>query len=358
MWTCVGCDRSFHAACVGVPIQRGSLRKRDRKIDPQSYLLPCCSPCQALININFDIKSLTAEQAKLTELINNNTEVIHRTTQQNNVGAVHETIDRIESLLIEIKKELTGGKSAACTGNVISVKNHITSALDIAMRSCYENVEATLATMTTSISTDLKLINEEIKLISTNAAVFKDSAVAADMLYNWPATQIMGELQHLTEAVIRLETPQSAPAPSIAVELNNANCNDDSVDHSGWRIIGSTRRWYADWRDYDNKKKRREAQEQREFKAWRNRKNRRQRRMRTNNRGNTSVNNRNSNGVYNSNNSSRYNNNNRNINNNRGITAIFLSIIHNTITSAIIEIIFPRIEYYLRLLDITFLDHL
>lgn len=158
MWTCVGCTLSFHPTCVGVVAQRGSLRKKEKKIDPEAYVLPCCSTCQSQISLSFDIRTLTEQQAQLTEAINSNTEVTHR--HQNNVlnnFNLSEGLESLETLLNELKtdlkttvqnfntteshitnssailKELSLSRKADKLADDLTVKNHLTSLLNISM---------------------------------------------------------------------------------------------------------------------------------------------------------------------------------------------------------------------------------
>lgn len=141
MWTCIGCTRQFHAACVGVLVQRNSLRKKDKKVDTSSYVLPCCSSCQILITATFEFNVLVEQQAKLTHQINKNTEVTHRfEVHQNNMTIIRDAVDRLEVSLADMRKQLT----VARTSDLTDIKNHLTSLCD-------------------SISHQTKLVNQHTK---------------------------------------------------------------------------------------------------------------------------------------------------------------------------------------------------
>lgn len=192
MWTCVGCTLSFHPTCVGVVAQRGSLRKKEKKIDPEAYVLPCCSTCQSQISLSFDIRTLTEQQAQLTEAINSNTEVTHR--HQNNVlnnFNLSEGLESLETLLNELKtdlkttvqnfntteshitnssailKELSLSRKADKLADDLTVKNHLTSLLNISMQTTKDNIAAYVEALTQDITRELKNICKDFEKVSS-----------------------------------------------------------------------------------------------------------------------------------------------------------------------------------------------
>lgn len=263
LWKCVGCSRTFHAACVGVSVQRCSLRKKDRKADVQSYVLPCCSSCQSLITLNFEVQLLTKQQAELAEKVNDNTEVTHRATQQNNPTVVQDGIDRLEGMLTNIQKELTAIRNSGSAGT----KNHITSLCDIAMQKSKENLTTLIQSMTSDITNDLKCLKDDIeKISSTTEGLAVGAAMPQNPMFE---VDILDELKSLSaninsiESKIICRSPDSAD--SLENELNAINNlqstsapleinNIQPVDQSGWRLLGTRNVWRADWTNYDKRK--------------------------------------------------------------------------------------------------------
>lgn len=295
MWTCVGCTRTFHAACVGITVQRSSLRKKDKRIDPNSYIIPCCNSCQTLITLNFEIKALTEQQTKLAEIINSNTEIIHRSAQQVNPNAVHDAFEGMEILLTSIKNELsTINKNSSLVGSVSTIKNHITTMFDIAMKAAKENMEATMKSMSAVLSTDLRNINNDINQLNQLSI---DTAASFTMNSNpMLGLDILDELkssaeniisnQHaatesITSAISSLDSrlsdvhisseppsdPSSNSEPLINIENlkppSDPNTNSEAVNHNSTltcRMLGSKKVWRADWTEYDLREYRRTQQ--------------------------------------------------------------------------------------------------
>lgn len=341
MWTCVGCSREFHPACVGVVIQRGSLRRKEKRIDPQAYVLPCCSACQTLISVNIDVRSLTEQQAKLAEVINSNTEVTHRANKHSDV--YDEVIDRLESLLNDIKKELTASKGGSYSGNEdVSIKNHLTSLFDISMKASKDNIAAYVEALTSDMTKELKGIYADFEKVSS-LTIEMANHCSEHNSQPAPVSDIMEELKTLSNAVNSLAfspPPASPPPPPPPVPLPRrlppSSLHDELIDlgaphnrkvavrtvdvavqsspepTAGWRILGSKKVWRSDWTEYDLRKRTRELQQKLKEKA--NKRKKAAKRRNNNNKNDRSTRETQSSNQHNNNNS---NNNSSNENKNK-----------------------------------------
>lgn len=278
LWTCIGCSRNFHPACVGLTVQRGSLRKKDKKvIDPSSYVLPCCSTCQHLVTTSFGFNALVEQQSKLVDQINDNTQVVHRSSSQNNVGIINDAMERLEISLADIKIQLTTARSAGLVDNGSSIKNHITSLCDMAMQSSKENIS--------SISTDVRKMHNEIKQlhqlslqIAAKCSTNSNPVLELDIL-----NELKSLSANIADACINVPSPLPCdacpssepeinvipPAPSFDAGPSPSPFSPDASpssppssssspsacpnlqNHSGWRILGRKKIWRADWTKRD-----------------------------------------------------------------------------------------------------------
>ena len=153
LWTCAGCPRKFDAACIGITVQRNSLRRKDKKtVEFGSYILPCCESCQERIQNKLDIERLITEQKCLAEQINSNTEVTHRLAlQQEKPAFIHEAFEGLEILMSAIKNELAAiNKTSSLAGSVTSLKNHITSLCDMSIKKSNDILADRLQKMSTN----------------------------------------------------------------------------------------------------------------------------------------------------------------------------------------------------------------
>lgn len=279
MWKCVGCTRKFHAACVGVVVPRGSLRnlKKDKKaVDPSSFILPCCNSCQILVTANFEFNLLTQQQKQLADQIDKNTQVVHQLNlQQEKPNNVAESMQGLEILLSSIKNELSFiNKNSSLAGSVIAIKNHITSLIDTSIMSTKQNVNSATAELKTHL---LSQLNQNT-LETTASCIMQNNSMRE--------IDILDELKMLSASINAIKDnhpvpPTPDPLPSLEVELN-----DDS--DSGWRLLGTSKVWKADWAEYDARKLRRLQQQKLAEKA-------RKRRKHNNNNNNKNRNNNNSN---------------------------------------------------------------
>lgn len=273
MWTCVGCPRKFHAACAGVTIQRGSLRRKDKKVvDVNSYVLPCCETCQALTLARLDLRGLSEQQKKLEQQLHANTEVLHKfSLQQEKPNAIHEAIDGMEILLTAIKNELAQiNKSSSLSGSVSTIKNHITFALDIAMQAAKEQLINEVKTASTKLSTNLCNINDEICQINQLYidTVSTCTLNSSPLMETYQKNDILDELKALSAKITAAELtvsspPSSEPCASLGAEL----VSDDTAEKGGWRFIGEKKMWRADWTDYDKRASLRVNQQKKAEKA-------------------------------------------------------------------------------------------
>lgn len=267
MWSCIGCERTFHAACVGVTVHRSSLRKKDRKTDPNSYLLPCCSSCQTLVTLNFDIKSLTEQQAKLAEAINLSTEVVHRANQRSNFHAIEELVERCDGLL----QQHATPKRADKAFDEVSIRNHLTSLLNIAMETSKDNMAAYMEALTQDITRELRGIHTDFEKVSS-LTIDMANHCSEHMSQPTLAAEIVKEIKTLSNGVnlldINLPDVQASSSP---LSSNKLCSNKSSQTVSGWRFLGSKKVWRSDWTEYDAKKLRREQQQKASDKATKRR---------------------------------------------------------------------------------------
>lgn len=256
MWTCAGCPRKFHASCVGVVIQRGSLRKKDRAVDTLSYMIPCCTSCQNLVSNSLDFNTLATQQAELATQINKNTEVIHRINMENNnTGMIHETIDRLELLLNDLKKELMATRNSSTAA---TIKNHLTSLFDISIQASKESISPVQSTMT-GISNELKSLSENVKQLGSLTL----DVASNNTMQNNPILEldILNELRTLSEKINSMESKMHntpAPANSLQGELNGYNQQTNDIRPTtvpGWRFLGNSKVWRADWTEHDEQQK-------------------------------------------------------------------------------------------------------
>ena len=313
MWACVGCHRKFHAACIGVVAQRSSLRssKTSKKIiDPLSYVMPCCGTCQNLVTANFEFNGLVEQQVQLADQIHKNTEVVHRSARQNNISLIHDTIDRLDTSLHDIKKQLTENKSNISNENISALKNHLTTLCDIAIQSSKDNTSKSIELMTVGIADELKCLKNEMKHFNTlSLNLASGPSTNTSVMFG---IEILDELRSLSTSVNTLESKITASSSlnsvdstdSLQYELNGIN-NTQTIDRSGWRFLGTKKVWKADWTDYDRRRLHRLRQQKQAEKARK-----RQTQARRNHNNNRSNNN-----YYNNNNfNTRNYGNNNNIN--------------------------------------------
>lgn len=270
MWKCTGCPRAFHATCVGVTVQRNSLRRKDKKVDINSYLLPCCDACQELLQSKLEFNQLIVQQKLLTEQLHANTEVTHRfAKQQETSSMVHEAIEGLEVLLIGIKNELSAiNKTSSLAGSVASIKNHVTSLFDTAMTATKDSVSTSLKTVTSDLSTDLRNINNEINQLNQLSL---DIASSCTMSTNSILElDILDELKSLSANIVSTRSALPLPSSSAACPSLEVEFNDN--DESGWRLLGTRKVWKRDWTEYDARKLRRSNQQKQAEKARRRRK--------------------------------------------------------------------------------------
>ncbi|XP_055522721.1 tubulin-specific chaperone C-like [Wyeomyia smithii] len=225
--------------------------------------------------MTFELKELTEQQKQLVKQIDANTQVVHKfklqfSNQPDQSYTATEDINNLEMLLNNLKHELaTINKNHSISGALSSLKNHLTSLVDL-----------------TSIKLRQELKNEINQLDKQSPQ--EDPNIKLN---------ILDELKSLST---KFDTIQKK------AQLSTSPVSQNDCDHSGWRLIGSTKRWKADWRSFDEKTKRREEQDRIQFRAWRNR----QKRSRQRNRASRSSNLLNRNHVYGNNNNNSNNNNN------------------------------------------------
>lgn len=299
LWTCAGCPRKFHAACVGVNVQRSSLRKKDRKaVDSTSYILPCCESCQELFQAKLDFNHLHQQQKLLTEQLHANTEVVHRLNlQQEQQNMVTEAFEGLEILMSSIRNELSAiNKASSLPGSVSAIKNHVTTVLDLMTLKSNECLTKSLQSVTTELSTELRSISNSIceinqlqldmaatSSMSTNPNLFVD---IVDELKAWSA-RYMAPISAEHNSPSSIESCSSLEAELNSVLQNqNDKINEKKVVHkkvvqktdtantdsSGWRKLGLKDVWKASWVEYDARQRRRLEQQKQAEKARRRRK--------------------------------------------------------------------------------------
>ncbi|XP_055522827.1 putative uncharacterized protein DDB_G0286901 [Wyeomyia smithii] len=233
--------------------------------------------------MTFELKELTEQQKQLVKQIDANTQVVHKfklqySNQPDQSYTATEDINNLETLLNNLKHELaTINKNHSISGALSSLKNHLTSLVDltsIKLRQELKNEISQLGKQSPQDDPNIKLnISDELKSLST-----------------------------------KFDTTQKT------AQLSTTPVSQNDCDHSGWRLIGSTKRWKADWRSFDEKTKRREKQDRIRFRAWRNRNH-----VYGNNNNNNSNNNNNyhrgQNNNFNTNSNRRFTNPNRHVNN-------------------------------------------
>ncbi|XP_055543137.1 GATA zinc finger domain-containing protein 16-like [Wyeomyia smithii] len=229
--------------------------------------------------MTFELKKLTEQQKLLVTQIDSNTQVVHKFTlqypnQPNQTFTAMEDINNLETLLKNLKHELaTINKNHSISGALSTLKNHLTSLVDltsIKLREEIKNEISQLGKQSPHEDPNIKLnILDELKSLSTKFDTIQKKA-----------------------------------------QLSTSPVSQNDCDHSGWRLIGSTKRWKADWRFFDEKTKRREEQDRIRFRAWRNR----QKRSRQRNRASRISNLPNRNHVYSNNNNNNNYHRGQNIN--------------------------------------------
>lgn len=189
---------------------------------------------------------------------------------QNNVTLIHDAVERLEALLVDVKKQLTATTSGGSI-DTIAIKNQVTSLFNIAMQESRDNISTTIHKMTSDIAKDLKSVKAEIKEVSTIAV----SLASGSPMCNNPmlGVDIMDELKSLSANINSMESKIISSSPdSIGCQLSNmntiqVNSSPDSIKslgcelsktktiqavvQSGWRRIGTRKVWKADWTDYD-----------------------------------------------------------------------------------------------------------
>lgn len=231
-------------------------------MDTSSYVLPCCSSCQILITANFEFNVLVEQQAKLADQINKNTEVMHRSTvHQNNVTIIHDAVDRLEVLLVDVQKQLMASNSGGNI-NTSTIKNHVTSLFNIAMQETNQNICTKMHAMMSDIANGLKSFKDEITQVSS---IVVNIASGSPMCNNpMLGIEIMDELKSLSANINSIESKIISSSPdsidSLEYELSNMN-PIQVVVQSGWRLLGTRKVWKADWTDYDKRKLYRKKQQ-------------------------------------------------------------------------------------------------
>ena len=262
LWKCIGCTRVFHITCVGITVQRNSLRRRDKKIvDVSSYILPCCETCQDLLQTKLEVNRLTEQQKNLANQLHTNSEVLHCfALQQESPNIVHEAIESLEVQLTSIKNELT---SIHKNNSIVAIRNHMTSLFDTAMMASKENVSMSLKTIATDMSTELRNINTELANLNQLSL---DIASNCTMHSN-PSLEleILDELKSLSANIIPTQSLSPSPLPSDSCPSLEVELQDQQV--SGWRFLGTKKVWKADWSEYDARKLHRLKQQKRADKA-------------------------------------------------------------------------------------------
>lgn len=279
LWTCAGCPRKFHAACVGVSTLRSTLRRKDRKVeDSTSYILPCCSSCQELITAKLEVTQLYDQQKLLTEQLHQNTEIVHKLNLHQKKHIVDEAFEGLEILMTAIKNELAAiNKTSSLAGSVSAIKNHITTVVDVVAKKTNESITNSLQSVTTGISTELRSINNDLCQINQRQL---DMAASSAMSSNPNLfVDVVDELKTWSAQIINSKNTEYSPASlesysSLEAELSNV-LSSKKTDSSkitpktndGWRYLGTRKVWKADWSQYDAKLLRREEQEKNAEKA-------------------------------------------------------------------------------------------
>lgn len=293
MWTCVGCTRKFHAACVGVAVPRGSLRN-SKKAVPTSFLLPCCSTCQTLVTASFDFKGLVVQQERLQDQINASTEVVHSLKlQMEKPTVVKESMDAMEILLTTVKNELASiNKTNSLAGCVNSIKSHISYLSDFAIKEINKNMNTT----TSELASNMRDIHSEfsrLKEVSidtvANCSGDMSSSLAAYIVGELKSLKanikdlkktttmdgtagsndviVDSNLQNTTPIVIADQVAVSSPSSHSRQNLTQNRTSIVSLSPGEWRTLGARMIWRADWSEYDARKLRRMNQQKEAAKA-------------------------------------------------------------------------------------------
>lgn len=240
-------------------------------IDFTSYVLPCCESCQELVQAKLDIKKLNEEHKLLTEQLHANTEVLHRFNLNNEKPSIiNEAFEGLEILMSAIKNELAIiNKSSSLAGSVATIKNHITTVLDIVAQKNNDYLTNTLTSFKSDVSTELRNINDD--LCQINQLQLDMAATTSASMNPNLFVDIVDELKAWSANILSTKSiePLTHEAyPSLEVEM------EKSEDTSGWRLLGDKKIWKADWTSYDARKMHRERQQKLAEKAKQKRKRR------------------------------------------------------------------------------------
>lgn len=174
-----------------------------------------------------DFERLIKEQKRLIEQVNSNTEVTHRLLlHQEKPTVIQEAFEGLEVLMTTIKNELAAiSKTNSLAGSIVSIKNHITSLLDITTQNTNEVITDSLQKISSELSTGLRSINDEIcHLNQLTVDLNASTAMNTNPMLSF---DILDELKSWSANLISSQNSQNSPPSleplSLEAELNHIN---------------------------------------------------------------------------------------------------------------------------------------
>lgn len=123
---------------------------------------------QSAVRGEINYKEISKQLSRLCELVQQNAEVTHRISlQQQNISIISEVIDRIDSQMIELRREVSASKISSFGTQIIALKNHMSSLVDIAKSTTKENVCMAIKKTTADLYRELKQVSDEILQLSS-----------------------------------------------------------------------------------------------------------------------------------------------------------------------------------------------
>lgn len=255
LWSCVACARSsFHPSCAGIMAPRGSLRfkKSDKKtVDPSSLLLPCCESCQTLVTTTFEFNALAEQQKLLTKQVSENTEIMYRLSKQCERPSDFQLImESIETLLNGLKDQMASMQKKHTVDEMLRTR------VDVSMEANTNKIHSAINAVTAELKTDLRSIKDDLCQLNQMSV---ESAACYNMNTNsMLGIDILDELKILSSNINTIQhdkmpSTTSDSLPSLEAELNSGK-SENVRNTSGWRFVGSSKCWRADWTDFDRRK--------------------------------------------------------------------------------------------------------
>lgn len=241
---------------------------------------------QSAVRGEINYKEISKQLSRLCELVQQNAEVTHRISlQQQNISIISEVIDRIDSQMIELRREVSASKISSFGTQIIALKNHMSSLVDIAKSTTKENVCMAIKTITADLSRELKQVSDEILQLSSlvlDTVGFQPGG--SQQLTHTLGVELLDEVKSLSvvvnAAVNNNITSSKGAALSLEEELNINKSKElmppnslpkskpeKEKDNSGWRFLGTKKVFKADWTEFDKRKVRRMEQQKAADKA-------------------------------------------------------------------------------------------